>query len=106
MRYLLNAAVLATGAYGTYEFRPASVLQLREFCAVRATSCIGYQETIDMIERWTGVRVALSRESFALEPGDEAMIVRLRYRVDPAHKGSRLEPGDGDWEIARLRRVS
>lgn len=107
MKYLLNSAVLAAGAYGTYEFAPASVDDLAGFLSGEFRSGIGYPETADLIREWSGTVVPLSRETFSMEPGDEAMIVRLRYRVvNPATKGQPVSRDPADWEIARLKRLS
>jgi hypothetical protein len=69
-------------------------------------SRIGYAETAAQIERWTGIRPVLSRENSSMEPGDIAMVIRLRYRAaDPATKGQPTAQTDDAWEIARLTRV-
>jgi len=107
MKWILNSAVISAGAYGTYEYAPATREDLRAFLAGGdAISRIGYAETAEVIERWTGFRPALSREVSPLEPGDEAMVVRLRYRVEPGRKGAPVAASDADWEIARLTRRS
>lgn len=107
MRWLLNSAVLAAGEYGTYRYDPATRDELCAFLAGEYTSRIGYAETADVVERWTGIRPPLSRETSALQAGDVAMVVRLRYRVNPAVKGQPpVGPRpDRDWEIARLERL-
>jgi len=106
MIYLLNSAVLAAGAYGTYRFSAATPDDLARFVALVPVSRIGYAETLDYIYRVTGVRLPLSRELILMAPGDEAMVVRLRYRVDHASKGAPQHPADEDWEIAYLTRLS
>jgi hypothetical protein len=105
MRWLLNSAVLAAGQYGLYRYSPATREDLTRFVALPYVSRIGYPETAGVIKRWTGTRPTLSREVSALAPGDEAMVVRLGYRVDPALKGMALGAPDEYWEIARLVRV-
>lgn len=107
MKYLLNSAVLATGAYGVYRYSPATCGQLQSFCTdgVEPVSRIGYEETATMIQKWTGYRPTISRESSVMLPGDEAMIVRLNSRVEnPRTKGAPIDD-DSRWEIAHLLRV-
>jgi hypothetical protein len=49
-----------------------------------------------------GVRPEISREASPMAPGDEALVVRLKYRVqDPATKGA-WQPGLDDWEWGLL----
>jgi hypothetical protein len=103
--YILNSAVIAEGGYGTYRYDPATIAGLKAALEGRHESRIGYEATADAIERWTGIRPALSRELSRLEPGDVAIIVRLKYRVDPRSKSS-TRPRDEDFEIARLERLT
>lgn len=119
MKWLLNSAVVAAGAYGTYRYEPASVDDLRAFLDGHrivfdaeqwpgvevVISRIGYSETADQILRWTGMRPGISRETSAMAPGDEAIVVRLRYRVDPREKVAH-RPAFDAWEIGRLTRES
>lgn len=106
MRYLLNSAVIAASAFGDYRYEPASVAELRAFLLGDFASRIGYQQTADYIERATGIKVVLSRETSVMQPGDTAMVVRLRYRVDPTRKGSIQAVDDTEWEIGRLSCLS
>jgi len=105
MRYLLNSAVIGTGAYGDYRYEPATLAELRAFLHGEFQSRIGYQQTTDFIEKATGIKVVLSRENSVMQPGDTAFVVRLRYRVDPTHKGTIQAVSDNDWEIGRLSRL-
>jgi hypothetical protein len=119
--WLLNSAVLPAGAYGTYRYAPASWQALGEALAgahvvVDAAGCacgrphvvsrVGYAETASLIHRLTGVEVPLSRDVSALEPGDRALVVRLRFRVaDPRTKGAvGAEQSRDAWEVAWLTR--
>lgn len=103
MRYLLNSAVI-TGP-GTYTYR---LVQRAEAVAwLRAgefISRIGYPATASHIAEISDIMPELSRESTVLLPGDEALVVRLKYRVqDPAQKAC-LQPSDDDWEYGFLVR--
>ncbi|WP_447978133.1 hypothetical protein [Candidatus Nitrospira bockiana] len=128
-KYILNSAVLAAGAYGTYRYEPCSREQLRIMLHRDCTFCIGtgwcdggmcqapsrvesvvsrigYRETADVIEAWTGWAPPISREPSVLAVGDVAYVVRLRYRVDPSRKGQPVAPSEADWEIAILERLT
>lgn len=106
-RWLLNSAVIAAGAYGTYCYTAATREDLAAFLRTPGViSRIGYLETAQMIEQWTSYHARFSRESSALAPGDVAFVVRLRYRVDPSRKGAPVATGEDAWEIGRLERLS
>jgi len=104
MRYLLNSAVITTE--GVYEYRLISRDEAAAW--VRAhqwESRIGYPQTADHIAQIAGVRPPLSREASPMQPQDEALVVRLRYRVqDPSQKGT-VPIGEEDWEYGILRRL-
>ena len=104
MRYLLNSAVI-TGP-GLYEYRLVATEEAAEWIRRGGwVSRIGYPQTADHIERLSGVRPALSREASPMEAGDEALVVRLKYRVtDPGQKGA-VPIGPEDWEYGILRRL-
>lgn len=108
MKHLLNSAVIAAGAYGTYTYAAATAEDLTAFMASGYASRIGYPETAQVIAAMTGQPAPeISRELSAMQPGDEAMIVRLKYRVqNPATKGQATKADPDQWEIARLVRVS
>lgn len=104
MKALMNSATLP--GPGVYEYRliPADEAT-RWLRAGGWTSYIGYQETASHIAALAGVEVPLSRERTVLHPGDEALVVRLTYRVNnPAAKGL-VKPGPDDWEYGVLRRL-
>jgi hypothetical protein len=100
-KYLLNSAVI-TGS-GCYEYRIVSgdeaVTWLRSGGWV---SRIGYPATAGHIQAISGIRPPLSRETTRMQSGDEALVVRLKYRVqDPGTKGQ-FRPDDTDWEYGIL----
>jgi len=104
MRYLLNSAVITSE--GVYEYRLVSPTEAREWLRAGGwESRIGYPQTAEWIERLSGVRPPLSREASPMQPQDEALVVRLRYRVqDPSQKGT-VPIGEEDWEYGILRRL-
>jgi hypothetical protein len=56
----------------------------------------------DHIKALSGIRPAISREATAMRPGDEALVVRRKYRVaDPGQKAG-YQPGPHDWEYGLL----
>jgi len=101
MRYLLNSAVIT--APGRYEYRLVSSEEAAAWLRQgNFISRIGYPATADHIKALSGIRPELSREATAMQPGDEALIVRLKYRIaDPAQKINHA-PAPEDWEYGIL----
>lgn len=105
-KYLLNSAVIAAGAHGVYRYSPATWDELRAFVkAPELQSRIGYAETAELIGRITGWKPPLCMDASVMEKGDLAMVVRLKYRVDPKRKGFTTHADIKDWEIAKLERI-
>jgi len=102
-RYLLNSAVITgPGAY-RYDLvtsdEAATWLRAGPFL-----SRIGYQNTAEHIRELSGILPELSREATAMQPGDEALVVRLKYRL--ANPGSKTThaPAPDAWEYGILRK--
>lgn len=110
MIYLMNSAVFPQGNYGTYEYREATIDDLLAvLCGEHGElqSTIGYPQNVNLVERWTGVRVPFKRVNADLQVGDAAFIMRLKQRVaDPATKGATVSSNPEDWEFAWVRRIA
>lgn len=103
MRLLFNAAVIPSP--GKYEYSEISRDQAIEWLKHYDKSFVGYPDTAAFIERISGTRPEISRERFDMQPGDEALIVKLKYRLqDPTQKG-KFVPSDEDYEFGLLRKV-
>jgi hypothetical protein len=105
--YLMNSAVVSAGAYGLYRYMAATATQLQEFIRRNhPISRVGYPDTCDVIQKLTGYRPIMSRGASVLERGEEAMVVRLRYRiVDPQAKWRQRATEPTDYELAQLVRL-
>jgi hypothetical protein len=65
----------------------------------------GYPLTAEHVFRLSGVRPEISRETTAMHTGDQALVVRLKYRVqEPGMKGAHRPEAD-DWEYGVLELV-
>ncbi len=102
MRYLLNSAVI-TGP-GLYSYRLVSRDEAAEWLKEGSwVSRIGYGETAAHIQAISGVKPDICRDATPLRAGDEALVVRLKYRLqDPAQKATWV-PGPDDWEYGLLK---
>ena len=103
MRLLFNAAVIPSP--GRYEYTAISKEQAAEWLKDGYDmSFIGYPATAEFIEKISGKRPELCRERFEMQAGDEALIVKLKYRMDPDKKGI-VDPKDEDFEFGILKKL-
>lgn len=104
MIFLMNSAVMPSGCYGTYTYQRASLQDLLQVLQDRYgpwVSTIGYPQNVDLIEKWTGIRIPVNRVSVQLVHGDSALIMRLKERIaDPKTKGAPVSEDPEDWEFA------
>ena len=102
MRYIFNSAVI--GRPGHYEYKLLTELEAEDWLRQgRLVSRVGYRQTVRFIEERFGVHCSLSHEPMVMQPGDEALVVRLKYRLpDPVVK---ITPAE-DWEIGLLKRTA
>lgn len=79
MRYLLNAPVLTT--HGDYRFEgPLSLQAARAFAAQDAHSAIGHDGAASFLSQCLGVAVRCQRDTIRMQPGDQALVLRLLER--------------------------
>ena len=93
MRFVLNSAVVSRP--GFYEYKLLTELEAEGWLKRGGfTSRVGYEATAQFIEDRFGGRCPLSREPITMEAGDEALVVRLKYRALP-------DPRQGWWVLAK-----
>ena len=79
MRYLLNTPILST--YGDFRFEgPLALDAARAFAAQQAQSAIGHAGTAAYLTQRLGVAVPCQREAIRMQPGDQALVLRLLER--------------------------
>lgn len=79
MRYLLNAPVLTT--LGDYRFEgPLALEAARAFAARGAHSAVGHAATARFLSQCLGVTVPCQRDTIRMQPGDQALVLRLLER--------------------------
>lgn len=80
-RYILNSPVI-TGP-GTYEYLLVELSDAVGWIKAGGwVSTIGYAETAKVISDLAGVEVPLNRISIEMAPGDEALVFRLKKRLE------------------------
>lgn len=101
MRYLLNSAVI-TGP-GKYSYRLVTAEEAATWLREKPfVSRIGYPATADHIKKLSGIRPELSREATSMRPGDEALVIRLKYRLTDPNQKPNHAPGPDNWEYGIL----
>ena len=103
MKWLLNSAVIPAGGNGLYSYEVISQSDAGQWLVQNEfTSRIGYQQNADIIKEMFGVNVEVSRDLSKVQLGDDALIMRLVYRVqNPKSKGDAVSPDDFEWAIFR-----
>jgi hypothetical protein len=106
MKYLLNSAVVPVGGDGNYNYVTIDKDDAANWLLLYAdefVSRIGHAETARFIESMApGVSVPTNRDATAMNTGDEALVVRLRYRVQNPGEKSSLNPSPDDYDFSLL----
>lgn len=80
MRYLLNSPILTT--YGDYRFEgPLALATARQFVMQPVHSAIGHPATAEFLTAQLGRPVPLHRAAVRMQPGDQALVLRLLDRL-------------------------
>jgi len=69
-----------------------------EFCAIlkkehaegTLENFVSYQQNLDLIEEWTGVKLSPSRGLCEMKDKDGTIVMRLNYRPTPGTKGDKI----------------
>jgi hypothetical protein len=77
---ILNASILTE--YGEYEFRPVTLAEARQIIreADNLTSAIGHESTAMLLTELLGRPVAANRIEYRQQPGDAALVFKLKSR--------------------------
>lgn len=98
---LTNSAIMPQpGTYRAKQISKDEFVSLVKLASANGTleSFIGYPQNVELIQKWTGVAVALNRAETRLNDGDVMLVMKLRYRVaDPSTKGAQV--GEDDFEF-------
>jgi hypothetical protein len=103
--YLLNTPILT--AYGNYRFTgPLSLEEAKSRIGTDFVSAIGHQAAADFLSLLLGVTVPANRQAITMEPGDGALVLRIRERLPEGKLLNREEMMAIPYELSWLKRLS
>ncbi len=104
MNFLLNAPVLTS--YGDYRFEgPLALEAARAFASQGVRSAVGHAATARFLSQCLDVPVPCQRETIRMQPGDQALVLRLLQRQPEGVVLEAAELAEARHEFGLLTRL-
>jgi hypothetical protein len=101
---LFNTSIVT--AYGSYRYEPLSLQDAREIALTNsAESAIGHQATADILTELFGFKVVVNRSNNQQQPGDIAIVFKLRGRPEEGKVLNREEVEAIGYDFGLLTRT-
>lgn len=78
MVILLNTSILTT--FGTFRYEPLALAEARRLVADGFISAIGHDSTANVLSELLGVAVPVNRFDYQQQPGEQAIVFKLKGR--------------------------
>lgn len=101
---LLNTSVLTS--FGSYNYEPLSLAEVRRLIAEGFTSAVGHSETAEVLSELLNTPVPVNRIEYIQQAGEMAIIFKLRIRVPAGVILSRKELEEIGYEFGLLTRTN
>jgi hypothetical protein len=102
--YLLNTPILTS--YGEYKFSgPVDIEQAQALIANGFESAIGHEASAQFLSQLLNVKVEMKRIAIAMQPGDNALILRIKSRLPEGKLLTQQEISDIPYELGWLERI-
>lgn len=102
---ILNCAICTEP--GIYKLKTTSLEDVKELLKENDfISAIGHQSTAEILSELIGIDIPMNRIQFTQEPGQTAIVFRLKNRIPEGKILSREEIEEIGYEFCTLRRIT
>lgn len=102
--YVINSPILTD--YGLWQFTgPLSVEQAKALLTTNFVSAIGHSASADVLSQILNIPIPVNRIQITMQPGDNALIMRLAQRLPEGKVLNAEELTQLDFEFGLLNRL-
>ena len=106
MLLLMNSAMMPSD--GTYRRESITKREFKKLFELNKNSykCyIGYPNACQHASKLLGVELVLNRDETDFKAGDIALVIKLKYRVNPDGKSKNVQYKEEDYEFIKVTKI-